>query len=913
MYLFAQWIRLFIMDFKKTLNNPTTSFDMRANLAHKEPILQKKWLDKNIYQKLLKKTATFKKRILHDGPPYANGALHVGHALNKILKDIIVRSWFLAGYHSPYVPGWDTHGLPIEHAVSTKISGYMKLSVPEKRKTCLEYAKQQIVLQKSQFQRFGLITDFKDCYYTFEPQFEQDQLNLFATMVKKGFIYRDLKPVYWSWSSRSALADAEIEYKDVTAHSIFVGFKIVEPANESLRVGDQLIIWTTTPWTIPTNQAINIHPKREYAVVVVNNQRYIVDAELVESIAKILNWTNFLIKEKLVGAKIVNSKYAHALYPDKINPVLAAEYVSANDGTGLVHSSPGFGLDDFYVCKNAGIKEVIVSIDDSGKFKPDFFDKELRELFYQDANAQIIERLKTSGALLHQAQIVHSEPHDWRTKKPVIYRATKQWFIRLDNVRNELIHEINKVVYQNPKHKKRISEMVATRAEWCISRQRVWGVPIPLLYDENNNPVMDPEIIDFTIAKIGENGTDAWFDENKPASFFVPQKYSAAASKWRKETDIMDVWFDSGCSFSTMQRRGIEGKVQLYLEGNDQYRGWFNSALICSVITRGFAPFTGLLSHGIVLDAKGNKMSKSLGNIIDPLDICARYGADILRLWVASIDYSEDSHIGNDIIEQVAEQYRRIRNTLLRFPLSNLADFDYQPLATYEFSLADLVTMAQINALVRTFDQAIIQYRYQQALKALTMFIGDLSGWYFDIAKDTLYCDAPNAPRRRATQAVLNYLLTLFLPRISAFVPHTAEEAYEHWNAPDKLESVLLHTNPPIQAVDNEAELLAIAQRFKTLKGAVYIAIERLRQAKVINKTNEAAVCLPRSVQQERFANELKQWLNVAEVTFSDVDTPTISQSTHPRCPRCWTHFAPAELDRDNLCARCAAVVAKYK
>ncbi len=899
------------MDYKNTLNIPKTGFEMKANLPQKEPRIRERWLQSGLNARLRAAFGDRKTKVLHDGPPYANGRLHVGHALNKILKDVVLRSWMLDGYNVWYVPGWDAHGLPIEHAVSQKTKDYNALPPAKKRGLCLEYAKQQIAEQKSGFAAFGLLTDFSDCYHTFDAQYEADQLALFATMVKRGLVYQALKPIYWSWSSRSALAEAEIEYADAKAKSVYVSFDAVNPEGFGLPAKTKLLVWTTTPWTVPANQAICANPKLAYALVAADGQRFVAAKDLLGRLAVELGWKDWRIEKEFGGETLKGLRYAHSLYPGTVNPVLLAEYVKATDGTGLVHCAPGFGPDDYAACAANGINELVVHVDDAGKVATDFFDREIAGKFYLDANEPICARLRGSGHLHAATEIVHSEPHDWRTKKPVIYRATKQWFISVAKIAKELETNVDSVAFQSEHDRIRLLNMVARRTDWCISRQRAWGVPIPIVYGPGGEPVMDPELIENAVAKISACGTDAWFE--KPVEFFLTPKYLSTGQTYAKERDTMDVWFDSGSSYNVMRRHGLRPRATLYLEGLDQYRGWFNSSMICSTIQNGAAPYEQLLAHGFTLDENGMKMSKSLGNVIDPLDICARYGADVLRLWACSVDYFGDNRIGEQILGQVAELYRKIRNTLFRYPLANLGDFDFAPFASHSFALADLMVVAKVNENLRAIDALRQKYHFHSALKIVGAQIADLSSWYFDLIKDALYCDAKKSARRKAAQATLNYIFFHYLLRLSAILPHTCEEAHDHYGAPNKPASVFLNELPPLEPVPDAARLVGHYDAFMRLKDDVYAQCERLRAQKAISKNNEAEITLPQRAIDLRapWAPHLKQWLNVAEVRIDPrADRIVAAKSALARCERCWTHYAADGFANAELCRRCADAIA---
>lgn len=898
------------MDFKQTLIIPKTNFEMKANLNIKEPEIQKEWQIKQIYQKRLKQNKHHQKKILHDGPPYANGSIHVGHAVNKILKDIIVRLWLNQGYYSPFIPGWDTHGLPIEHTVSNQVTNFKQLSVKEQRNLCLEFAKKQINNQKEQFQKLGLFSDFQTCYYTYEPAFEKKQFEVFKKMIMKGLVFRDLKPVYWSWSSKSALADAEVEYQTTKAPSIFVSFDVVSKNHGLVPENTKLLIWTTTPWTIPSNQAISVNPKFSYVLIKVNDQLYVVEAKLLPNVAEMIGWKQYEIIKTFMGNELEHLQYKHSLYPTRICKVLLGDHVTNDNGTGLVHTAPGFGLEDFLVCKRYGIKELLVPINEEGCFDSSLNDDSLTGKFYLDANKDIGMRLEKTGHLHALKFIVHTEPHDWRTKKPVIYRATKQWFVNLRKIHRDIRGALKEVTFQNDLFRKRITDMVTNRFEWCISRQRVWGLPIPIIYDENNNPLFDPKLIQHIINLLEKHGVNAWFE--KPAAFFLTEKYDPSKN-YTKEKDIMDVWFDSGSSWNVLEREHLHYPAQLYLEGNDQYRGWFNSSLICGVIAHNAAPFKQLISHGFTLDEKGLKMSKSVGNVIEPLTVCNQYGTDILRLWVCSIYYNDDHRIGKNILDQVVELYRKLRNTLFRFILSNLNDFDFHALSSYQLSVADYLVIHRVNETLQKVDDYFDKFDFLNAVRVMNKQVIELSTWYYELIKDSLYCDTKNNPKRKAIQATLNYIFEHFLFRLSPILVHTCEEAYTHYHSPQKAESVFLTNQPVIWAPLSSVDLSQLWSTFNEIKDDVFLKTEQARNQKIFNKNNEAKVILAKKYQTtpKFLIRRLKAWLNVAEVFLGDKNETEVFKSEFKRCERCWTHYGPDGFAADLICQRCDDVISQ--
>ncbi len=893
------------MNYKESLNILKTNFEMKANLNKKEPSIQKFWDENSIYQKVLSQNKDNKQWILHDGPPYANGDIHVGHSLNKTIKDIIVRQKSLKGFYSPYIPGWDTHGLPIEHALLKKgINKDPSLSVADKRKNCREFAINNVNRQLEQFKRLGLLTDWKDKYLTLTTDFEVRQLELFLAIVNKGLIYQDLKPIYWSWSSHTALAEAEIEYADIKAPSIYISFEVVE-GNSKIGKGDKLVIWTTTPWTIPSNLAIAVHPDFEYVKVNVNNANYVVSKSRLEFLANEFNWKDFKIVSEFNGKDLENIKYKHCLY-EKNNPVILANYVTNDNGTGLVHNAPGFGSEDYIACKAYGIP-VFCPIDEFGKFTKEVNDEQLVGVFYEKANDLIVERLYASNSVLKFSNIIHSAAIDWRTKKPVIYRATKQWFVNIHPVKEQILKEIESIKFNNELNKNQLTSMIKNRKEWCISRQRVWGVPIPIIFDEQKKPIYDFELIQNIINIINKEGSDVWFE--KPAEYFLTKKYLENKQKYTKEKDIMDVWFDSGSSFTLLKSKGLNYPADLYFEGNDQYRGWFNSSIINSTILDNKAPYKQLISHGFTLDDQGRKMSKSLGNTIDPLAVCNEFGADILRLWAGMSNYSEDVRISKNILVQTAEIYRRIRNSLFKFVLSNISDFQYSTNKSTNFDEYDKYVLHCLKQNLEKINKAYDEFDFSIVVKTINLHVIDLSSSYFDVIKDTLYCEKVNDTRRRAIQTVLYTLLKTYLMCLTPIIPHTCEEVYSFFNVENKKESVMLEKW--VDEIPFEVNVdIKKWEQFLNIKKEIYSALENARAQKTINKNNEAKLII--SCESLPFdIVTMKKYLNVAVVEFSNSNNLSVKveNSGLIKCQRCWNYFSKEEMHDDNICKRCASVI----
>ena len=646
------------MELKETLIMPKGTFEMRGNLPTKEPVYLKRWQEMDLYNEVLKKNEGHDAFYLHDGPPYANNDIHAGHALNKIVKDMIIRYKALKGFYTPFTPGWDTHGLPIENAVSKNGADRRKMSTVDFRNLCMKYALKEVEKQKSQMVRLGLIGDFNNPYITLKPEYEKAQIQVFASMALQGYIYRGLKPVNWSWSSESALAEAEIEYQDVEATTIYVAFKSLDEKGP-IKKGDSFIIWTTTPWTIPANLAVCLNPKMEYGIYETKFGRIILATKLAGEFFKKVNIENIEPVEKFVGqdAEYINLK--HPLY-DRTSLVIVGDHVTDDAGTGCVHTAPGHGQDDYKVCLKYDIKP-FCPVDDHGKMMEEAGPR-LSGKFYEEANDIVLNMLKEVGALLYSEKIVHSYPHDWRTHKPLIFRATTQWFASLKPFKNELLKAVDEMEFKPSWGKKRLSQMIENRDDWCISRQRVWGVPIPIIYCEDGTPIVEKEVFDHIADIIGEKGSAAWFELSEKE--LLPEGYTNSHSPngiYTKEKDIMDVWFDSGSSFLSVDKnRNRPFPADLYLEGNDQYRGWYNSSLILSIATTGIKPCKKIITHGMMVDANGEKFSKSKGNGVDPNKICSTYGADIFRFWVASVDFTQETRLSEDLIKIFSENYRKL-------------------------------------------------------------------------------------------------------------------------------------------------------------------------------------------------------------------------------------------------------------
>ncbi|TDK64900.1 isoleucine--tRNA ligase [Bacillus salipaludis] len=915
------------MDYKDTLLMPKTEFPMRGNLPQREPDIQAKWEEIDIYAKVHDRTKGRPMFVLHDGPPYANGDIHMGHALNKILKDFIVRYKSSSGFQAPYVPGWDTHGLPIEQALTNKGVKRKEMTVAEFRKLCTEYALQQIDNQRTQFKRLGVRGDWENPYITLKPEYEAQQIKVFGEMAKKGYIYKGLKPVYWSPSSESALAEAEIEYQDKRSASIYVGFK-VKDGKGVLDADTQIVIWTTTPWTIPANLGISVHPDLTYVVVTANGNKYLVAEALLEAVTKEIGWEETAVVQKLKGSELENIIASHPLY-GRDSLVMLGEHVTTDAGTGCVHTAPGHGEDDFYVGQKYGL-EVLCPVDDKGHMTneaPGF-----EGLFYDQANKPIAEALEKEGALLKLSFITHSYPHDWRTKKPVIFRATAQWFASIKDFRNELLEAVKETKWVPAWGETRLFNMVRDRGDWCISRQRVWGVPIPVFYAENGEEIITDETINHVSDLFRQFGSNVWFE--REAKELLPEGFTHPGSPngtFTKETDIMDVWFDSGSSHQAvlLEREDLVRPADLYLEGSDQYRGWFNSSLSTAVAVTGKAPYKGVLSHGFALDGEGRKMSKSLGNTVLPSKVMNQLGADILRLWVASVDYQADVRVSDAILKQVAEVYRKIRNTF-RFLLGNLADFNpaSDKVAFENLREVDQFMLVKLNKLIKNVRNAYENYEFSGIYHAVNNFCTlDLSAFYLDFAKDVLYIEAKDNHERRAIQTVLYDSLVALTKLVSPILSHTADEVWKF--IPDvEEESVQLTDLPEYVDYANAKDLEEKWSSFMKLRDDVLKALEEARNEKVIGKSLTAKVTLYVNEQTKALLDSIQESLQQLfivsgfEVAGSMEDAPenalklenaaiVVTKAEGETCERCWVVSPEVGQDSEHktLCPRCAEVV----
>ena len=919
------------VDYAKTLNLPKTSFKMKANLAQKEPLTLRDWKKAEIYEKSLKEGAPF--FVLHDGPPYANGDIHIGHALNKILKDIILKYKRLRGYNAPYIPGWDTHGLPIEWKIMEELGEKAKNMTPlQIRQECKKYALKWVEKQKEGFKRLGILGNWDNPYVTLRPEYEAEQLKVFKEIYENGYIYKGLKPVYWSPTTETALAEAEIEYKDVTSHSIYVKFEGEKDLADKLGVDEaSILIWTTTPWTLPANLGVFLHPEFDYGLYKTEKGNLVVAKDLAEDVFKTLDLSYELLKE-FKGTELEYTHYQHP-FLDRKGLVMNADYVTIDAGTGAVHTAPGHGADDYnYSLKyNIGI---LSPVDDKGHMTKEAGKYE--GMFYAKASKAIVEDLTESGHMLYHTTFVHSYPHDWRSKKPVIFRATEQWFISVDesDIRENALKALENVEFVPSWGKNRIGSMLETRPDWTISRQRVWGVPIPLFYNRATDEVIyEPEIMDRIIELVKKEGTDIWwkYEAKEIIGDELLEKYNLKDVDIRKERSIMDVWFDSGVSHrSVLVPRNLPRPADLYLEGSDQHRGWFQSSLLTSIASTKDAPYKRILTHGFTMDGQGRKMSKSLGNTILPKDITEKYGADILRLWVSSVDYREDVRISENILQQMSDAYRRIRNTA-RFLMGNLNNFDYanDKVDYKDMFEIDKWAMHKLEELKEKTTEYYDKYEFYSLFQEITYFCSmEMSSFYLDIVKDRLYCEGTTSIERRSAQTVLTEVLKVLVRIISPVLSFTADEIWER--IPEALkEEESVHLSKWIEANPEylNEELAKKWDKIARLRREVNKKLEAERQTGLIGHSLDARVLLNIANAEYSFIkdyteNEVSDLFIVSQVKFvndnlaeSEIEGISISveKASGEKCERCWKYDEEVGHDHNHsdVCPRCASVLEK--
>ena len=935
------------MEYKNTLNLPQTTLEMRANAAVKEVETQKFWEENNIYEKTLAQRDKANKFVLHDGPPYlSSDKIHIGHALNKILKDILIKYKAQSGFYAPYVPGYDAHGLPIENAVVKNIKGGRAALTPlELRQKCREFAAVNLKGQEANFKRLGVLGNWEEPYLTIKPDFEAEQVRVFGEMYEKGYIEKGLKPVYWCASCETALAEAEVEYQDHTSTSIYVRFKFDE--EDAIKISSlagietekeiYAVIWTTTPWTIPSNMAICLNARLDYTLVKKGNTSYLIGQDLLGQFLNGVNWEESEIEvlgKTIKGQALELMKTTHPLYNRK-SPIILGDHVTTEAGTGCVHTAPGHGLEDWEVGVKYGI-EVFSPINEKGVWTS--LVPELEGVPYYKGNKIVIEMLEKEGALLSQNDITHSYPHCWRCKNPVIYRATPQWFVKVNKFKEKALEEIKKVKWIPASGEQRISNMVDGRSDWCISRQRAWGVPIPVFYcDDCGEIIVTPQTISNVANVFEKESSDAWVKyEAKdllPQGFVCPK---CGKNHFSKETDIMDVWFDSGITWrAVVENRKEElgeAPVEMYLEGSDQHRGWFQSSLLTAVATKGIAPYKSVLTHGFVMDGEGKKMSKSIGNVVAPQEIIKVYGTDVLRLWAASVDYRNDSKIGETIIKQLVEIFKKTRNTA-RFLLGNIYDFDpaVDTVPYEELNNLDKFALHKLNTLIKNVTEAFEAYEFYKYFQQLQNFAAvDLSSFYLDIVKDRLYTQGKKSKSRRACQTVLYTILQTLVRLLVPVMPHQAEDIWR--NTPEcqrqGLESILLSDWPKYDEKLNNEKLEEDFLKILKLREIVTKAIEPLRADKQVGSSLEVAVYVQSEDELNKkalLANEdelgnifitsqayitEKAPENVLNTLTEEGYTIYVTKAEGEKCERCWKYRKLGNnATHATLCDECVEAI----
>ena len=908
---------------------------MRASLPQREPEFLKAWEENKQYEELMKHNADKPMFLLHDGPPYANGDIHIGHALNKTLKDFIVRYKNMTGFQSPYVPGWDTHGLPTELAARKKagISATTDISDLELRKICRDTALGYVDIQRESFKRLGAIGEWDNPYITLQKEFEQEQIKVFASMANKGYIYKGLKPVYWCPDCNTALAEAEIEYGEDPCHSIYVKFKVTDDMGKLAALGADLdktyfVIWTTTTWTLPANLAICVGPSYEYSLLKANGEYFVMATDLAGVAMEDAGITDYETVGIIRGSELEYMKTQHP-FLDRTSLVIVGDHVTLESGTGCVHTAPGHGVDDFIVCKNYPEIPIVVPVDDKGYLTEEA--GQFAGLFTEDANKPIAEYLDKTGALFALKKIKHQYPHCWRCHKPIIFRATSQWFCSVDAFKEDAVKAAEEVKWFPEWGKDRLQSMVQERADWCISRQRKWGVPIPVIYCKDcGKEIIDADVMNKVSDIFGEEGSDAWYAHE--AEYFVPVGFTCPhcgkSNGFEKEKDIMDVWFDSGSShFAVCKNRPyLKWPADVYLEGADQYRGWFQSSLLTSVAAGKGAPYKEIITHGWTVDGEGRKMSKSLGNGIAPQEVISKYGADILRLWVASADYHADIRISPEILKQISDNYRKIRNTA-RYCLGNLYDFnpDTDMVSNDELEELDKYALMKLDEVIEIAKQGYNSYEYHTTAHALHNFcVVDMSNFYFDVLKDRLYTSAPDSKSRRAAQTVLYKVLdslTLLLTPILAFTCDEIWKEMKH-DASKDVRSPLFNEIPSEKFIETDAAFIEKWDRIHEIRTDAQKALELARGEKIIGKPLEAKVTLYADGELKEFLESIKGALPeifiVSAVEVADGEgevkgdveglSLSVSKAEGEKCERCWkfTRNIGSNAAHPTLCADCA-------
>ena len=925
-------------DYNKTLNLPSTEFPMRAGLPEREPQALAQWDDMKLYEKMLKKNEGNPSYILHDGPPYANGKIHLGTALNKILKDFVIKYKSMTGYYTPYVPGYDTHGLPTELKArkAAGVGNATQISALELRKMCREFALGFVDDQRDQFKRLGVLGEWDNPYLTLKPEFVAKQIEVFGEMAKKGYIYKGLKPVYWCPECQTALAEAEIEYAEDPCHSIFVKFKVKDDFGKLSALGADLektyfVIWTTTTWTLPGNVAICVGPNYEYSIVKANGEYYVMATDLAATALKAAGIEEFETVGTLNGSELELMTAQHP-FLDRESLLIVGDHVTLESGTGCVHTAPGFGVDDFEVCRKYKQLPIVVSVDAKGILTEEA--GQFAGLNTDEANKKIALHLESTGNLLALQKIIHQYPHCWRCKSPILFRATEQCFCSISDFADKAIEAIDTVEWVPAWGRDRIAGMVKDRSDWCISRQRTWGVPIPIFYCEDcGAEIINDETISNLSAVFRKEGADAWYAHE--AADLLPNGYKCekcGGTHFKKESDIMDVWFDSGSTHAAVldNRDYLGSPADLYLEGADQYRGWFQSSLLTSVATKGVSPYKTIVTHGWVVDGEGKKMSKSLGNTIVPEDIVNQYGADILRLWVASSDYHADIRISKDILKQLSEAYRKIRNTA-RFILGCISDFnpDTDSVALDELEPIDKWALNRLDELNKKVKDSFEKFEYHIIFHSVHNFcVVDMSNFYLDVLKDRLYVEKTDSKTRRAAQTTIYKILDTLTRLIAPIITFTANEIWGFMPHDEKSvkEHVVLNDYPELTGISVDEAFIEKWEKLHALRDDVKKAIENARNQKIIGASLDAEIELFATGDMLNFIKECEAELPVifiaSSVKISEGDGGeykgenigvTVTKASGGKCERCWSYSdsVGSNDEHPTLCARCAKVVAE--
>ena len=926
-------------DYNKTLNLPVTEFPMRAGLPEREPQALAQWEESDLYNKMLARNEGKPSYILHDGPPYANGKIHLGTALNKVLKDFVIKYKSMSGYYTPYVPGYDTHGLPTELKArkAAGVGNATQISALELRKMCREFALGFVDDQRDQFKRLGVLGEWDNPYLTLKPEFVAKQVEIFGEMATKGYIYKGLKPVYWCPECQTALAEAEIEYAEDPCHSIYVKFKVKNDFGKLAAIGADLdntyfVIWTTTTWTLPGNVAICVGPNYEYSLIKANGEYFVMATDLAAKALKAAKIEEYETVGTINGAELELMTTQHP-FLERESLVIVGDHVTLESGTGCVHTAPGFGVDDFEVCRKYKQLPIVVSVDAKGVLTDEA--GQFAGLTTDEANKKIAMHLDETGALLALEKIIHQYPHCWRCKSPILFRATEQCFCSISDFADKAIDAIDTVEWVPAWGKDRIAGMVRDRSDWCISRQRIWGVPIPIFYCEDcGAEIINEETIKNVADIFRKEGADAWYEREAgdllPAGYKCPK---CGSVHFKKETDIMDVWFDSGSTHAAVldNRDYLRSPADLYLEGADQYRGWFQSSLLTSVATKGVAPYKTIVTHGWVVDGEGKKMSKSLGNTIIPEDIVNQYGADILRLWVASSDYHADIRISKDILKQLTEAYRKIRNTA-RFILGCIGDFDPDKDAVSLENLEpiDKWALNRLDELNNKCKDAFDKFEYHIIFHAIHNFcVVDMSNFYLDVLKDRLYVEKADSETRRAAQTTIYKVLDTLTLLLAPIISFTANEIWQFMphDASRNAENVILNDYPSLTGVKVDNGFAAKWEKLHTLRDDVKKAIENARNQKIIGASLDSEVELFANGETLDFLNEnesvLPEILIVSSVKITDGDGGdfhgdmsvgvTVRKAGGEKCERCWSYSntVGSNAEHATLCARCAKIISE--